>query len=277
MIPLVGFLKELKAQAKIVHETAEKVFAEKGVKVEYLVGTMIELPRACVAADQIAKEAEFFSFGTNDLTQTGLGMSRDDYGSFIRHYLENDLVPKRPVPDDRLRRRRRADEDRRREGPRGAGRPEDRHLRRARRRPGQRQVLPQDRAAAAGLRRAAQAGGAQKLAQEKPGQTLQATALVHEAYLRLVDGTRGPSTGTAAATSSPPRPRPCAASSSRTPAASRPTSAAGDAGARVDLDAWRPPAAVRRRPARPRRGPDRLAPRRTRKAPSWSSSATSPA
>ena len=69
---------------KIVHETADKVFAEKGVKVPYLVGTMIELPRACVVADQIAKEAQFFSFGTNDLTQTSLGMSRDDYGSFIR-------------------------------------------------------------------------------------------------------------------------------------------------------------------------------------------------
>jgi pyruvate,orthophosphate dikinase len=96
MIPLVGFLPELKAQAKIVRETAEKVFAEKGVKVKYHVGTMIELPRACVAADQIAKEAEFFSFGTNDLTQTGLGMSRDDYGSFIRVYLESDLVPRDP-------------------------------------------------------------------------------------------------------------------------------------------------------------------------------------
>jgi pyruvate,orthophosphate dikinase len=96
MIPLVGFLPELKAQAKIVRDTAEKVFAEKGTKVPYLVGTMIELPRACVVADQIAKEAQFFSFGTNDLTQTSLGMSRDDYGSFIRVYLENDLVPKDP-------------------------------------------------------------------------------------------------------------------------------------------------------------------------------------
>jgi pyruvate,orthophosphate dikinase len=96
MIPLVGFLPELKAQAKIVHETAQKVFAEKGVEVKYLVGTMVELPRACVVADQIAKEAQFFSFGTNDLTQTGLGMSRDDYGSFIRHYLENDLIPRDP-------------------------------------------------------------------------------------------------------------------------------------------------------------------------------------
>src|SRR5207247_11400711 len=79
---------------KIVHAAAKKVFAEKGVTVPYLVGTMIELPRACIVADQIAKEAQFFSFGTNDLTQTGLGMSRDDYGSFIRHYMENDLIPK---------------------------------------------------------------------------------------------------------------------------------------------------------------------------------------
>jgi pyruvate,orthophosphate dikinase len=96
MIPLVGFLPELKEQAKIAHETAKKVFAEKGVTVQYLVGTMIELPRACVAADQIAKEAQFFSFGTNDLTQTTLGMSRDDYGSFIRHYMEHDLIPRDP-------------------------------------------------------------------------------------------------------------------------------------------------------------------------------------
>jgi pyruvate,orthophosphate dikinase len=96
MIPLVGFLTELKSQAKIVNDTAKQVFAEKGVTVKYLVGTMIELPRACVVADQIAKEAQFFSFGTNDLTQTGLGMSRDDYGSFIRHYMENDLLPRDP-------------------------------------------------------------------------------------------------------------------------------------------------------------------------------------
>jgi pyruvate, orthophosphate dikinase len=96
MIPLVGFPAELKAQTKIVRETADKVFAEKGMKVAYLVGTMIELPRACMAAGEIAKEAEFFSFGTNDLTQTGLGMSRDDYGSFIKAYIEADLVPKDP-------------------------------------------------------------------------------------------------------------------------------------------------------------------------------------
>ena len=96
------------------------MFAEKGVKVEYLVGTMIELPRACVAADQIAKHAEFFSFGTNDLTQTTLGMSRDDYGGFINYYRENDIIAERSVPDDRPGRRRRADEDRASKGGREA-------------------------------------------------------------------------------------------------------------------------------------------------------------
>jgi pyruvate, orthophosphate dikinase len=88
MIPLAGFSKEFEHQEKIVRATAEKVFAETGTKVEYLVGTMIELPRACIAADQIAKDAEFFSFGTNDLTQTTLGMSRDDYGPFISVYTD---------------------------------------------------------------------------------------------------------------------------------------------------------------------------------------------
>ncbi len=96
MIPLVGFATELKAQAKVVRDTAKKVFEEKGVEVPYLVGTMVELPRACVTADQIAEVAEFFSFGTNDLTQTTLGVSRDDYGPFIRVYTENDIVPKDP-------------------------------------------------------------------------------------------------------------------------------------------------------------------------------------
>lgn len=96
MIPLIGFQAELQNQEKIVRETADKVFAEKGVKVAYLVGTMIEVPRACVTADQIAKNAEFFSFGTNDLTQTALGMSRDDYGPFITYYREHDIVPNDP-------------------------------------------------------------------------------------------------------------------------------------------------------------------------------------
>jgi pyruvate,orthophosphate dikinase len=96
MIPLVGFLTEFRNQEKIIRDTAEKVFAEQGCRVDYLVGTMIEVPRACAVADQIASGAEFFSFGTNDLTQTTLGMSRDDYGGFINYYKENDIVPNDP-------------------------------------------------------------------------------------------------------------------------------------------------------------------------------------
>jgi pyruvate,orthophosphate dikinase len=88
MIPLVGFRKELENQERIVRDTAAQVFAETGVTVQYLVGTMIEVPRACVAADEIAQIAEFFSFGTNDLTQTTLGISRDDYGPFISVYTD---------------------------------------------------------------------------------------------------------------------------------------------------------------------------------------------
>jgi pyruvate,orthophosphate dikinase len=96
MVPLVGFEAELKDQEQIIRDTAAKVFAEKGVKVEYLVGTMIEVPRACVCAEQIAKRAEFFSFGTNDLTQTTLAMSRDDYAGYINYYREHDIVPNDP-------------------------------------------------------------------------------------------------------------------------------------------------------------------------------------
>lgn len=92
MIPLVGFLTEFKHQEKIVRDVAAQVFAETGLTIEYSVGTMIEIPRAAMCADQIAQSAEFFSFGTNDLTQTTLGVSRDDYGSFIGHYRENDII-----------------------------------------------------------------------------------------------------------------------------------------------------------------------------------------
>src|SRR6185436_14522272 len=70
--------------------------AEKGMKVEYLVGTMVEVPRAAACAGQIAERAEFFSFGTNDLTQTALGMSRDDYAGYINYYREHDIVPNDP-------------------------------------------------------------------------------------------------------------------------------------------------------------------------------------
>jgi pyruvate,orthophosphate dikinase len=96
MIPLVGFKKELDIQVDIVNRVAKEVQAEKKVKFTYLVGTMIEVPRAAVTADEIAKTAEFFSFGTNDLTQTTLGMSRDDSGSFLPHYQEMEIVAKNP-------------------------------------------------------------------------------------------------------------------------------------------------------------------------------------
>ncbi len=96
MVPLVGIDKELKNQKELIKTTAEAVMKKKGVNVDYLVGTMIELPRAAVTADEIAKEAEFFSFGTNDLTQTTYGFSRDDAGKFINYYTENNIMEKDP-------------------------------------------------------------------------------------------------------------------------------------------------------------------------------------
>ena len=96
MIPLVGFKKELDLQVELVHRVAAQVMKEKGVKLNYLVGTMIEVPRGALTADEIAQTAEFFSFGTNDLTQTCLGMSRDDSGSFLGPYQELEIVKKNP-------------------------------------------------------------------------------------------------------------------------------------------------------------------------------------
>jgi pyruvate,orthophosphate dikinase len=96
MIPLVGFKKELDLQVEIVHRVAKEVMAEKKVKFDYLVGTMIEVPRGALTADEIAKTAEFFSFGTNDLTQTALGISRDDMGNFLNAYTENEIFKKNP-------------------------------------------------------------------------------------------------------------------------------------------------------------------------------------
>ena len=96
MIPLVGFLTEYRNQEAVVREVADSVIKEAGSDLEYLVGTMIEIPRAALCADQIAEGAEFFSFGTNDLTQTCLGISRDDYGGFITDYREMDIVPNDP-------------------------------------------------------------------------------------------------------------------------------------------------------------------------------------
>ena len=88
MIPLVGMASEMKAQKELIRDVAQKTMAQYGIKLSYLVGTMIELPRAAVTAEQIAKDAEFFSFGTNDLTQTMFGFSRDDAGPFIGFYLD---------------------------------------------------------------------------------------------------------------------------------------------------------------------------------------------
>ncbi len=96
MIPLVGFKKELDLQVEIVHEVAAQVQKEKKVKISYQVGTMIEIPRGALTADEIAQTAEFFSFGTNDLTQTTLGMSRDDSGSFLGAYQEAEIMKKNP-------------------------------------------------------------------------------------------------------------------------------------------------------------------------------------
>ncbi len=96
MIPLVGTMGEMTNQKEVVVNEARQVIKETGVKVDYLVGTMIEVPRAALIADQIAKEAEFFSFGTNDLTQMTCGYSRDDAGKFLPHYVENKVFPEDP-------------------------------------------------------------------------------------------------------------------------------------------------------------------------------------
>ena len=96
MIPLVGFKKELDLQVEIVHRVAKEVMKESGKKFAYTVGTMIEIPRGCLTADEIAESAEFFSFGTNDLTQTALGMSRDDSGSFLPAYQEKEIIKANP-------------------------------------------------------------------------------------------------------------------------------------------------------------------------------------
>ena len=96
MVPLVGEVNELKLIRGMIEETAEKVMEEKGVKVDYTVGTMIEIPRACLTADEIAEVADFFSFGTNDLTQMGFGYSRDDAGKFLGEYVDKEILEKDP-------------------------------------------------------------------------------------------------------------------------------------------------------------------------------------
>ncbi len=96
MIPLVGIGKEFEFLRQEIVAVAQKVFEEKGIEISYLIGTMIEIPRACLVAHEIAQGAEFFSFGTNDLTQMTFGFSRDDIGSFLPHYLEEKILPEDP-------------------------------------------------------------------------------------------------------------------------------------------------------------------------------------
>jgi pyruvate,orthophosphate dikinase len=96
MVPLVATLKEFEHQRAIIDKVAEDVMGVMGERVPYLVGTMIELPRAALTADEIAKSAEFFSFGTNDLTQTTFGLSRDDAGRFLPLYIDRGILPEDP-------------------------------------------------------------------------------------------------------------------------------------------------------------------------------------
>ena len=96
MIPLVATKRELELMKAVVDRTAKAVFEERGKTVDYLVGTMIELPRAALRAGEIAEAGEFFSFGTNDLTQTTLGVSRDDAGRFLGSYVEQGIYAKDP-------------------------------------------------------------------------------------------------------------------------------------------------------------------------------------
>ncbi len=96
MIPLVGLKAELADQIEIVHRVAKEVMEKNKIKINYLVGTMVEVPRAAITADQIAEQAEFFSFGTNDLTQTTLGLSRDDMGLFYDEYQRKEIYNKNP-------------------------------------------------------------------------------------------------------------------------------------------------------------------------------------
>ena len=141
MHPLVAFGEELKR----LRELTVRVAAEEG-ELDYLVGTMIELPRACVRADEIAEHADFFSFGTNDLTQTALGLSRDDAGRFLSHYLETGVLERDPfetIDQDGVGDLMGIAVER---GRRDAGGPQARHLRRARRRAEVGRVLPPARA-----------------------------------------------------------------------------------------------------------------------------------
>ena len=129
MIPLVGDVRELRDQKVIVERVAAEVMKEQGIKIKYLVGTMIEVPRGALLADEVAKEAEFFSFGTNDLTQMAFGFSRDDVGKFLRVYQDRKILEKDPFADLRCARHRSARGHGSEERPRGSPRHQARDLR----------------------------------------------------------------------------------------------------------------------------------------------------
>ena len=160
MIPLVGTKKELEITRAQVDKVAAEVFAETGTTIEYSVGTMIELPRAALLADKIAEVADFFSFGTNDLTQTVFGLSRDDAGKFLPQYVEQGILPKDPFVSIDVEGvgemvRIAAEKGRVDEEP-----PEARHLRRAWRRSGLDRVLREGRAGLRVVQPVPRAGGA---------------------------------------------------------------------------------------------------------------------
>ena len=143
MIPLAGTKKELEYLKKFTEETAARVIKEQGVKLDYMYGTMIEVPRAALVADAIAEVATFFSFGTNDLTQMTFGFSRDDVNSFLPDYLKKEIPRSRSVPDFGHGRRGATDRNGRPQGPQRPSGPQMRHLRRTRRRSQEHSLLPQ--------------------------------------------------------------------------------------------------------------------------------------
>ena len=145
MIPLVGHVKELRDQKAIVDRVAAETMKEQGVKIKYLVGTMIEVPRGAMTADEMAQEAQFFSFGTNDLTQLTFGFSRDDVGKFLRIYQDKKILEKDPFASIDVEGVGALVRIGRRSSAADAARPEARHLRRARRRPGVDPLLRQGR------------------------------------------------------------------------------------------------------------------------------------
>jgi hypothetical protein len=145
MIVLVGFPKELQLQLESSTVDGQASAGGEESQGQVLVGTMIEIPRGALVADEIAKDAQFFSFGTNDLTQTCLGMSRDDSGHFLPRYQELEIIKQNPIRHHRSKRRRRAGQDGRRKRPADPARHQAGHLRRTRRRPRQREILSSHR------------------------------------------------------------------------------------------------------------------------------------